>query len=574
MYQHYFGLTETPFSIAVNPRYLFMSRRHREALAHLLYGVGTGGFILLTGEVGTGKTTLTRCLLEQLPEQTDVAIVLNPALDAPELLATVCDELGIPLRGHQNTLKELTDSLHRYLLDNHARGRRTVLLIDEAQHLGLAVLEQIRLLTNLETHSEKLLQIILVGQPELDALLRRPELRQLNQRITARFHLTPLDREETRAYIRHRLDVAGLPADRELFPARVAARVHRLTGGIPRLINLLCDRVLLGAYGRGEPRASRGLLDQAAREVLGAEGAPYRRWRWAALAAGLLLLVVALAAWLWRAALVVPAQHAEPAAALSVAPPAQRSVAELQPGTAAAVADTGAPDVAHDDPPAYGVAPAGAPMPAWMLPPGVALQRLWRSLVPATDVAVLPADLERLCDLDDIRQPVSCQRGQADSWRALPAGWPALLVLHTPGGFLATGIWLGSRGDQALLWSPAGLQAVPLGELATHWRGGFHVLWRPPAGYSRPLGPGAEGEAVEALARRFAELDGQTRPLATRSYGPALEQRVRLFQVQEGLQADGWAGVQTLQHLEARLRGTWTPEQWADALALSTEGGR
>jgi general secretion pathway protein A len=233
-----------------------MSARHRDALAHLLYGVGAGGgFILLTGEVGTGKTTLNRCLLEQLPHDTDIAIILNPALNAMELLATACDELGISYDTDNHTLKTLTDKLHSYLLENHARGRKTVLLIDEAQHLDFEVLEQIRLLTNLETHSEKLLQIILIGQPELSQMLAQPQLRQLNQRITARYNLEPLNQEETGAYIHHRLQVAGMPADRVIFPPRVVRGIYRRTRGIPRLINVLCDRILLGAYGRNKSRA-------------------------------------------------------------------------------------------------------------------------------------------------------------------------------------------------------------------------------------------------------------------------------------------------------------------------------
>ena len=272
MYHQYFGLQEAPFSISVDPRYLFMGARHRDALAHLLYGVSIGGgFILLTGEVGTGKTTLNRCLLDKLPDNTDVALVLNPALNAVELLATVCDELGIEYEPSEQSLKVLTDKLHQFLLNNHSKDRNTVLLIDEAQHLSFDVLEQIRLLTNLETNTKKLLQIILVGQPELRALLAKPELRQLAQRITARYQLKPLNLQETHAYIRHRLSVARLPENQELFPDRVVKHLHKISRGIPRLINVLCDRMLLGTYGQNKKMADMAILKQAAVEVLGEE---------------------------------------------------------------------------------------------------------------------------------------------------------------------------------------------------------------------------------------------------------------------------------------------------------------
>ena len=337
MYHQYFGLTEAPFSIAVNPRYLFMSPRHRDALAHLLYGVGAGGgFILLTGEVGTGKTTINRCLLEQMPDDTDIAIILNPALNAMELLATVCDELGIGYDHEKHTLKTLTDSLHRFLLANHEKRRKTVLLIDEAQHLDFDVLEQIRLLTNLETNSEKLLQIILIGQPELAQMLGRPELRQLNQRITARYNLEPLSLEETGAYIRHRLQVAGMNPAQEVFPAAVVRGIHRYTRGIPRLINVLCDRMMLGAYGRNLGRTDQAMLRLAAREVMGedaaAAGEESRRF-WPLAAVGVLVVALA-AAWWWHSR---PETGSAPQAAAVAAPSPDLAAPALVPATTPSV---------------------------------------------------------------------------------------------------------------------------------------------------------------------------------------------------------------------------------------------
>ena len=247
MYDSYFGLTELPFSIAPDPRYLYLSDGHREALAHLLYGIGEGGgFLQLTGEVGTGKTTVCRALLEQLPAEVDVAMVFNPAVTAVELLDTDCEELHIEHPKETTSFKVLVDALYRYLLDAHARGRRMVIIIDEAQNLGREVLEQIRLLTNLETTREKLLQVILIGQPELRQLLTRPDLRQLAQRVTARYHLKPFTEREARAYIHHRLRVAG--QRRPIFDRRAIRAVHRHARGIPRLINTICDRALLGAY--------------------------------------------------------------------------------------------------------------------------------------------------------------------------------------------------------------------------------------------------------------------------------------------------------------------------------------
>ncbi|NQZ22346.1 MAG: AAA family ATPase [Colwellia sp.] len=270
MYKGYFGLKESPFSIAPNPQFLFMSDRHKEALAHLSYGLGeTGGFALLTGEVGTGKTTISRRLMEQLPENTQAACILNPTLSSQELLATICDELKIRYRKTGATLKSLTDKIHEKLNKNHKEALNTLLIIDEAQHLLPEVLEQLRLLTNLETDTKKLLQVILIGQPELKQLLQRRDLRQLAQRITARYHLMPLTKIEVGLYIKHRLSVAQ--CNRQLFEKSAITEIHRISQGIPRIINLLCERSLTNAYCSNNALVTKKIVLLSAQEALGDE---------------------------------------------------------------------------------------------------------------------------------------------------------------------------------------------------------------------------------------------------------------------------------------------------------------
>ena len=268
MYLNYFGLTDNPFSIAPNPDYLYMSPRHKEALAHLTFGLReSGGFVMLTGEVGTGKTTVSRKLLQQLPDNTQVAMILNPTLSALELLATVCDELGIAYDADKASLKYFTDRILAKLADNHQAGVNTVLMIDEAQHLMPEVLEQLRLLTNLETNREKLLKVVLIGQPELQQLLKRNELRQLAQRITARYHLLPLTAPEVSSYVAHRLSVAN--GDISIFSPQELKAIHQITGGIPRVINLLCDRALTLSFTKQHAVVKKPIFLAAAEQILG-----------------------------------------------------------------------------------------------------------------------------------------------------------------------------------------------------------------------------------------------------------------------------------------------------------------
>lgn len=287
MYTGFFGLTSPPFSIAPNPDFMYLSPRHTEALAHLRYGLGdAGGFVLLTGEVGTGKTTVSRTLLQELDEQTEVAFILNPTLSELELLAAICDELKIRYKKTDTSLKLLSDKITQRLQKNHDVGKKTILIIDEAQHLQPAVLEQLRLLTNLETNTKKLLQVILIGQPELQQLLQRNDLRQLAQRITARYHLLPLNFAEVQHYVRFRLQVAG--CQRPVFSDKAVKKLFELSGGIPRLVNLLADRAMLAAYSQQQPLVEANNVQRAAAEILPPVAASGNKavpiWLWSLLA--------------------------------------------------------------------------------------------------------------------------------------------------------------------------------------------------------------------------------------------------------------------------------------------------
>lgn len=348
MYLEYYGLEQAPFSITPDPHYVFLSEHHRDALAHLLYGIqqgGGGGFVQLTGEVGTGKTTLSRLLLNQLPENTHAALVLNPRLEPAELLQTICEELRLPVNGKASAPaaaptttpgkrksraaapkppggKAMFDALSAYLLDAYAKGDKVVLIIDEAQNLSTEALEQVRLLTNLETETQKLLQIILIGQPELRETLARPELRQLAQRITARYHLRPLDEAGTAAYLRHRLTTAG--AARFPFSNDAVRRIYQRSGGVPRLINVIAERALLGGYAHDLLTIDAKTADRAANEALApsAQAGTERNHRPLLIAAALTFAVAIIAFALSRTPRADPPMTSDTSSAPTIAIPA------------------------------------------------------------------------------------------------------------------------------------------------------------------------------------------------------------------------------------------------------------
>ena len=486
MYAPFFGLSQDPFSIAPDPHYLFMSGRHREALAHLLYGLdGGGGFVVLTGEIGTGKTTVCRCFLEQVPAHCNVAYIVNPRLTAAELVQTVCEDFGVVAPGTAagaETVRHWTGLLNQFLLQAHAAGRNCVLIIDEAQQLSAEVLEQLRLLTNLETNERKLLQIVLIGQPELRDMLARPELEQLAQRVIARFHLDALSAEESTQYITHRLAVAGwsgpLPFD------RAALRdIHRLARGVPRRINLLCGRALLGAYASGQRVVGRATVARAAREVFGAHPAspPPQKHKAAwlgGLAGAAAVGVLGAVAWV---ALGQPGWHAEPvAAALAVTPlPASAAPSPVAPQQAASAAVPAAP---AEPPPAAlavptldatGLAAVWADLPrnessAWQT-----LGTLWGA--PA-DESGDPCKAWAARDL----QCFKAQRTSLAMLRQLDR--PGLLTLVSPEGRSAYAVLTGLNADYATLELNGVPHRVRVDTLAQWWRGG---RWRTAAG-ARP----------------------------------------------------------------------------------------
>jgi general secretion pathway protein A len=565
MYTGFFGLNEKPFSITPDPRYLFLSERHAEALAHLLYGVTeSGGFIQLTGEVGTGKTTIVRSLLEQMPEDTEVALVLNPRLSPHEFLLAISEELRIPLTlEDRNSGKSIIDSLNRHLLEAHAAGRRIVLIVDEAQNLSPDVLEQIRLLTNLETAKQKLLQIILIGQPELRQLLGRTDLRQLAQRVTGRYHLEPLDREETRAYIRHRLRVAG--GGGETFTNGAMDSIHHRAHGVPRLINVISDRALLGAYSREQTRVTRTTAAHAAREVSGDGQRVWSGGRY--FVGGMIALIVILAgafSWIrYQASMPISTFGATPAMTEPTAQPRQES-APTKTGPSptpdraepATLPPTPAEAATEDVPVDAQVATAAAPT----------LAEILRERQADTDTDSAFAALLGLWGVDyQAGAGRACNVAESAGLRCLyeRGTWgfvlnlnrPAILSLSTPDGAQHQVVLAGvTATGEAQLWIGGQEVGASLAELMPVWLGDFLLVWRPASGSGRVLTPGAVGEDVTWLRGALSQVLGREIPPGPEDeYDEVLRQAVEQFQRSRRLRPDGVAGARTMIALNTAL---------------------
>lgn len=545
MYLQFFGLNEAPFSITPDPAFVYLSAAHREALAHLLYGVGqggAGGFVQLTGEVGTGKTTICRCLLEQVPEDTTVALILNSLMSPRELLATICEELGIDTSGIVDSNKLMVDALNRCLLDQHAQGRRVVVVIDEAQNLSPEALEQVRLLTNLETAKDKLLQMVLLGQPELRQLLQRQDLRQLSQRITARYHLSPLNEEETLGYIRHRMKVAG--ARRNPFRRSAMRALYQRSGGVPRLINIIADRSLAGAYARESEHITPRYVHAAASEVQPSESKVYSS-RWPVLVATAsvaALVIVGILTWgVPQLRPIIPADSPEAESVVLQEPTVSPEEVDSQVSGQAVPNESDLPVGAITEtlqPPALAQIE-----PAWL---DQQHRLVWRTFADLWQDGEAAPAIATACD-GIAGAGFACLRDHGNWSRIRNLGLPVILVLQGElpkllvlQGFTEDGLLVGP-GDKPLEVSRDAIENL--------WLGEYLVAWPQAPDWPVQIQEGESGPAVDIILDMAAFAEPAWR--GNGGFNSDFESWLRTFQRRNGLHADGIVGPNTLIHLMA-----------------------
>ncbi len=521
MYLDYYGFKEKPFTITPNPRFIYLSKNHKEVFAHLLYGVQHhAGFIEVTGEVGTGKTTVLRTLLNELDEESyRIALILNPCLSSYELLRTISREYG--LHGEESSIADLLEHLNRFLLEQHRQGRTVVLVIDEAQNLDPQVLEQIRLLSNLETETDKLIQIVLVGQPELGKLLEKPELRQLSQRVTVRYHLMPMDFQDTKAYIEHRLTIAGFHRA-AVFTEGALKKIFAISGGYPRVINIVCDRALLIGYTEGRRELSTAMIRTAISEIRSNQRSRWgSRTAWAVTAgAGVLLL----AAGFYLGSLGQPAQQIPKglvaiSRAVSVDKPAPAEVSPLHRELATTPEKENA------------IMAFNAVVRPWGVRPVVQYQ------------GTGAPDLELLAGRRQLR--LLMVKGTLNDLLRLDS--PALLAVSLPGNggkrYLAVTGLAGNR--VTVVPAPAGRATISREELATLWSGQGYLPWRnykEITDIATPESSGVQVTRLQQLLGAAGLYPGSPTGVFDRQTIVAVEQ----FQRRCGLPVDGRVGEHTL----------------------------
>ena len=560
IYLQHFALKREPFSIVPDPDFLYPSQQHRQAVAHLKYGLDReGGFILLTGEVGTGKTTLTRTMLQRIPAHVRVAYVLNSKLNETDLLASICDELAIKRQKskHLSFSKICIDALNQDLLASHAKGQKTLIVIEEAQNLSADVLETLRLLSNLETNTHKLLHILLVGQPELLEILGQKQLRQLNQRVVSRFHLLPLDQSELPNYINHRLHHAG--AAGPIFDQGCIKMLFRLTKGVPRLINLICHQSLLAAYSLGAKSVSPALVKDASVEILSGldNGKPSTSNKPLIVLLLLVLVMVSVFMLLPRSTL--------DSLALLVA--VDKPNAEIVTSKAENIVSKGTGPTAEDVNENYNELLVVNDLVADSVEQSDTLSFIVEESIIGSGFTETSNPLVNLLAAwsiasSEVYSPeafagIATTFGlqsekvtQAAPWMLNAIDRPGIVVLNENGGLLKSYLLTYIDDDSVTLKMKNGEIDLDLDQFKDRWTGSFLYLWRPHKEFDLLMQGDTDQLAMSWLQEKLSMDDeGIEKVIAGGRYTEAVKDQVVGFQRRHGLKADGIVGRQTLMRL-------------------------